>query len=301
MNEAVLAAPGAPWWLLVNYDIAFTPSGVLGRIAAAVEKRLPSLLASVSASKPQPFALHTFTFEYGATNTWSNFAITRQAVAEVGLFDENFYPAYWEDGDYALRASKVLGDRSILKLESSAFAVVHGKQGATVYQSGSHETLRRQGAARPAEKASWMAQRLAGDNGAYMMAKHHQTESGSRKCDWTTSGGTPGQENVNLIGPAWAGRLVDPSNISSIRSMHEVDISSWYFDAVRRRCLETKGLEATQVKGMSIAMTYLLEKAYRLLSYFALGETTGEQTGSDGSPAVGACLPKRVQGRCSPL
>jgi hypothetical protein len=188
MNEAVLASPGAPWWLLVNYDVAFTPFEVLGRIAAAVEKRLPS--ASASASTSPPFALHTFTFEYGAVNPWSNFAITRQAVAEVGLFDENFYPAYWEDADYALRASKILGDRAILSLTSSDFAVVHGKRGATVYQSGLAFAVVH-GRCPSAEKARWLATRHAGDNGAYMMAKHHQAESGSRTCDWN-GGGTPG-------------------------------------------------------------------------------------------------------------
>jgi GT2 family glycosyltransferase len=36
-------------------------------------------------------------------NAWNFFAIHRQAVKLVGWFDENFYPAYLEDQDYAYR------------------------------------------------------------------------------------------------------------------------------------------------------------------------------------------------------
>ena len=35
--------------------------------------------------------------------TWSAFAPTRRLVQHVGLFDENFYPAYIEEVDFAQR------------------------------------------------------------------------------------------------------------------------------------------------------------------------------------------------------
>lgn len=34
---------------------------------------------------------------------YSLFAVTRRALLEVGLFDENIFPAYYEDDDYRIR------------------------------------------------------------------------------------------------------------------------------------------------------------------------------------------------------
>ena len=203
-NEVILAVPGAPWWLLVNYDVAFTPAGVLGRMAAAVHGRLaadaheaavaePAERAfsgsSASPPPPPPLALHTFTFEYGAVNVWSNFALTRAAVARVGLFDENLFPAYWEDGDYLLRVTEAFrgqtqggGDGAHTKLEDrTLYGAVHGEAGATEYRSGTRDNLKAAAAAMSTtarfEKARWLGERRAADNGAYMMAKHGQVRS----------------------------------------------------------------------------------------------------------------------------
>lgn len=46
-------------------------------------------------------------FGIGFTNLccggqWSAFAITKKMVEKVGLFDENFYPLYFEDFDYGV-------------------------------------------------------------------------------------------------------------------------------------------------------------------------------------------------------
>ena len=37
------------------------------------------------------------TWHQFATGSWSAFVLMRKAVEEVGLFDENFFPAYKED------------------------------------------------------------------------------------------------------------------------------------------------------------------------------------------------------------
>ena len=79
------------WILIVNSDIAFYP-GTLKRITKNVN-----------------FELHNDTkFGIGFTNLccggeWSAVAFTHRLVNEVGYFDENFYPAYYEDDDYAMR------------------------------------------------------------------------------------------------------------------------------------------------------------------------------------------------------
>lgn len=38
---------------------------------------------------------------------WQTFALGRGAVAKLGLFDENLYPIYFEDNDYARRALRL--------------------------------------------------------------------------------------------------------------------------------------------------------------------------------------------------
>lgn len=43
-----------------------------------------------------------YRYQHGATG-WSCFALTARAVREVGTFDENIFPVYFEDQDYEWR------------------------------------------------------------------------------------------------------------------------------------------------------------------------------------------------------
>lgn len=79
------------WVLVINNDISFFP-GILKRIARNVEHSF----------------LHDPKFGVGFTSLccggeWSAVAFTGRLVDEIGYFDENFYPAYYEDDDYAIR------------------------------------------------------------------------------------------------------------------------------------------------------------------------------------------------------
>ena len=80
-NLIIKATPMAPWWCIVNSDIEFE-KGDLSRLAGNI---LPG---------PGIFQLDGF----------AAFAITRKAVELIGLFDENFVPAYYEDNDFYRRA-----------------------------------------------------------------------------------------------------------------------------------------------------------------------------------------------------
>jgi GT2 family glycosyltransferase len=81
-NLGFKVTPQSDWWLVVNSDIEFT-DGDLKRIASAVD--------------PEKAAVyHMLGF--------AAFAITPGALVRVGLFDENFHPAYCEDIDYSRRA-----------------------------------------------------------------------------------------------------------------------------------------------------------------------------------------------------
>ena len=82
---------GADWVLVVNNDIAFYP-GILRRVAKHAYKSLH----------------HNSTFGVGFTSLccggeWSAVVFTKRLVEKVGFFDENFYPAYYEDDDYGIR------------------------------------------------------------------------------------------------------------------------------------------------------------------------------------------------------
>jgi hypothetical protein len=81
----------APWVLVVNGDIAFYP-GILQRISRHTERQL---------ARNKHFALGFTTLCCGSE--WSAVVFTRQVAVKVGLMDENYYPAYYEDDDYAIR------------------------------------------------------------------------------------------------------------------------------------------------------------------------------------------------------
>ena len=85
-NRILAADSDAPWWLVVNDDIAFPP-GALATLAATVWQRVAT----------RPTQGHfKFWYQHEATG-WSCFALTSRAVREVGTFDENVYPVYFED------------------------------------------------------------------------------------------------------------------------------------------------------------------------------------------------------------
>ena len=89
-NRILAADPAAPWWLVVNDDIAFPP-GALRNIASRVWAR----------EQAEPDAGHyKFWYQHGASG-WSCFALMARAVRRVGTFDENIFPVYFEDEDCA--------------------------------------------------------------------------------------------------------------------------------------------------------------------------------------------------------
>ena len=81
-NLIIKSTPYAPYWVLVNDDAWFEP-GALSVIAKNVDT---TALNFVEISPK-----------------WSCVVFGEGAVENVGLFDENFYPIYFEDNDYERR------------------------------------------------------------------------------------------------------------------------------------------------------------------------------------------------------
>jgi hypothetical protein len=78
----------APYWIITNHDIAFSP----GLLAKMVQK----------AEDPDIGMVHC---DNGGHNlgSFEFFLIKDWVIQKYGLFDENFYPAYVEDYDYLMR------------------------------------------------------------------------------------------------------------------------------------------------------------------------------------------------------
>ena len=91
-NEIIKLFP-APWWLIANNDIQFAP-GDLAKMAQMVWQDFDSTIQ---------FKTGMFYGNHGAS--W--FGITAEAIAVAGLFDENIYPAYLEDCDFACRLRRL--------------------------------------------------------------------------------------------------------------------------------------------------------------------------------------------------
>lgn len=97
-NEGILAAQGrgAHVIIVANDDIAFTP-GDIEKIAARAVAYKDSYIISCA-------GMHLGYGRHMASMGYSCFAINPVALEKLGCFDENIFPAYSEDQDYAYRA-----------------------------------------------------------------------------------------------------------------------------------------------------------------------------------------------------
>jgi len=85
-NLGIKSLPFAPYWLIANFDVTW-PAGSLEMFAK--ESTAHELV--LSAASPR----------------WSAFSVGSAVVNAVGLFDESFHPAYFEDTDYERRIERI--------------------------------------------------------------------------------------------------------------------------------------------------------------------------------------------------
>jgi GT2 family glycosyltransferase len=97
-NLGIKADPFAPWWLITNFDVEW-PAGSLRMFAEQAGEGV------LLVDSPQPYCA---------------FAVGEDVVQRVGLFDEGFHPAYFEDTDYELRCA-IEG----VKVKRSTIPIVH--------------------------------------------------------------------------------------------------------------------------------------------------------------------------------
>ena len=91
-NRVMQADPSAPWYLVMNNDIAF-PAGVLAKIHHNMHANLAL----------DPVRNGFAVFGLPDLALYSTFAISAQVIEKAGYFDENIWPVFFEDNDYTAR------------------------------------------------------------------------------------------------------------------------------------------------------------------------------------------------------
>lgn len=104
-NLGLKCVPSAPWWLISNHDVRYRP-GDLRRLVTYMDGG--GSVATLG-------------------DSFSAFALSAATVARVGLFDENFVPAYCEDVDYRRRCSLAgINVADLGRIEHVSSATIHG-------------------------------------------------------------------------------------------------------------------------------------------------------------------------------
>ena len=91
VNQILSSVPESPFWLVVNNDVEFLPGSLREMAERMFDSSSSHKTACVWAMVGEP------------VGPFSTFIITRRAVRMVGIWDENFWPAYGEDCDYEAR------------------------------------------------------------------------------------------------------------------------------------------------------------------------------------------------------
>jgi hypothetical protein len=123
-NLIIKCYMNAPYWIIVNDDVAFGP-GLLEEMATIVEE------------SPTVGMIHPNPGDFGI-GAWDLFLIRENIVQMFGLFDENCYPAYCEDADYIMR----FVHRPIHKIVGTKNSYLHGDQDSKNYYDSGSQTVK---------------------------------------------------------------------------------------------------------------------------------------------------------------
>lgn len=104
-NLIVKSTPYEPYWLLINDDAWFEP----GALEIIAEQADPEAIGFLSIN-----------------TKWSAIVLGEKVVSECGLYDERFYPLYFDDNDYERRI-----DHAGIKKKTIA-AKVHHENSSTL-------------------------------------------------------------------------------------------------------------------------------------------------------------------------
>jgi GT2 family glycosyltransferase len=112
-NEVIKLFP-APFWMLVNNDIQFAPGDLSFMAERAQYHSEPHEFSNAPTDPPSGIVYGN----HGAS--W--FVVTAYGIKQVGLFDENLYPAYLEDCDWSYRADRL----DVRRITVAGLKSIHG-------------------------------------------------------------------------------------------------------------------------------------------------------------------------------
>lgn len=115
----------SPYWIIVNDDVAF-------------DKGFLREMVDTSAVNPNVGVIHGNSGDYNV-GSWDLFLIKDFVVENLGLFDENCYPAYCEDADYIMKLINT-GTERIVSLQSNYF---HGEGNKDEYYTHASQTSKK--------------------------------------------------------------------------------------------------------------------------------------------------------------
>ena len=93
-NRIILEDLMAPYWMILNFDIAFPPGAL---------RLIHQEASEIFRKHPRVGFLNTW-FQWGGFKPqFSCFLLRREVVHDIGFFDENIFPVGGEDGEYATR------------------------------------------------------------------------------------------------------------------------------------------------------------------------------------------------------
>jgi hypothetical protein len=101
--------PASPWYLITAYDVEFLP-GQLEEFSRRFWKESSAAVDGRKEEIQTNFA-HTKWQNLPGGKGFNLFALSQQVIENCGYFDENLFPAFWEDRDYQYRLSLWPGSR----------------------------------------------------------------------------------------------------------------------------------------------------------------------------------------------
>jgi hypothetical protein len=111
-NLIIQSSPTAPWFLITAYDVEFLP-GQLEQLSKRFwrESRVFSDPPDNENGEILTNFAHTKWQNLPGGKGFNLFAISREVIENCGYFDENIFPAFWEDRDYQYRMKLWRGSR----------------------------------------------------------------------------------------------------------------------------------------------------------------------------------------------
>ena len=126
-NRIMFETPDADFWFINNNDIELLPGSLANLCRAARDAD-----GSVGSLHP---VMKSGIFPH-RDHGWSSFVLRKSVLESIGIWDENLWPAYAEDGDYETR---LYGAGLRMQRVSNSF-VWHGPRGVKAYTSGTERS-----------------------------------------------------------------------------------------------------------------------------------------------------------------